>query len=77
MDQAPYVPPVAWGLPFMALLLGIAILPLAAPRFWESNLRKLAVSVLLGLPVLVLYLSHHPQALVHAGTDYASFMILL
>jgi Na+/H+ antiporter NhaD/arsenite permease-like protein len=77
VQHAPYVPAVVWVAPFVALLLGIAILPLTAPRFWESNLRKLVVSAVLGLPVLVLYLNHHPQALVHAGADYVSFMVLL
>jgi Na+/H+ antiporter NhaD/arsenite permease-like protein len=77
VPHASYVPAVVWVAPFVALLLGIAILPLTAPRFWESNLRKLVVSAVLGLPVLVLYLNHHPQALVHAGADYVSFMVLL
>ncbi len=77
MDHAPFVPAVLWVLPFATLLLAIAVLPLAAAHFWDSNLRKLAVSALLGVPVLGLYLSHHPQALVHAGVDYLSFMVLL
>jgi len=72
-----FVPGVAWILPFVLMLLGIAVLPLAAPHFWESNLRKLGVAALLGLPVLVLYLQHNPTALVHAGVDYVSFLILL
>ena len=70
-------PPSPGSLPFAALLLAIAVLPLAAAHFWESNLRKLAVSAVLGLPVLGLYLGHHPQALAHAGLDYLSFMVLL
>ena len=77
MEPASFVPGVVWVGPFAALLLGIAILPLAAPHFWESNLKKLGVSALLGLPVLALYLGHHPSALVHAGADYLSFMVLL
>jgi len=68
---------VVWVAPFAALLLVIAIVPLTAPRFWESNLRKLGVSALLGLPVLVLYLSQGAGALVHAAGDYVSFMVLL
>jgi len=77
MEHAPFVPALVWVAPFVALLLGIAVLPLAAAHFWESNLRKLLVSAVLGLPVLFLYLSHHPAALVHAGIDYLSFMVLL
>jgi Na+/H+ antiporter NhaD/arsenite permease-like protein len=63
--------------PFGVMLLSIAILPLAAPRFWESNARKLGVAALLGLPVLLLYLRHDPSALVHTGRDYLSFIVLL
>ncbi|HEY6548668.1 MAG TPA: sodium:proton antiporter, partial [Vicinamibacteria bacterium] len=77
MEHASFVPAVPWVLPFAALLLAIAVLPLAAAHFWESNLRKLAVSAVLGVPVLGLYLAHHPQALAHAGLDYLSFMVLL
>jgi len=72
-----FVPGVAWILPFVLMLLGIAVLPLATPHFWESNLRKLGVAALLGLPVLVLYAQHNPTALLHAGVDYVSFIILL
>ena len=73
----PFVPSPAWSLPFAAMLLAIAVLPLAAARFWESNLRKLAVAAALALPVLVLYLRAHPAALVHVAGDYASFIVLL
>jgi Na+/H+ antiporter NhaD/arsenite permease-like protein len=77
MERSPFVPALGWVLPFAALLLAIAVLPLVAPRFWESNLRKLAVSALLGLPVLGLYLTRAPSALSHAALDYVSFMVLL
>ena len=72
-----FVPSIAWVAPFVCLLIGIAIFPLLVPHLWESNLHKLAVSVVLGLPVLVLYLQHRPEALLEVGSDYASFMILL
>ncbi len=77
MHDQPFVPALAWALPFVGLLLSIAVLPLAAARFWESNLRKLAVCALLAAPVIVLYLRAWPQALVHAGADYVSFIVLL
>jgi Na+/H+ antiporter NhaD/arsenite permease-like protein len=72
-----FVPAIPWVLPFGALLLCIAVLPLVAPHLWESNLRKLVLSLALALPVLVLYLRENPAALHHAAYDYASFMILL
>jgi Na+/H+ antiporter NhaD/arsenite permease-like protein len=77
MQTPAFVPSLPWAVPFVALLLAIAVLPLAAPHFWESNLRKLAVAAVLGLPVLVLYLRMHPETLVHAALDYVSFIVLL
>lgn len=77
MHAEAFVPSLAWALPFAGLLLSIAVLPLAAPRFWESNLRKLGVAAVLAAPVVVLYLRAHPQALVHAAADYVSFIVLL
>jgi Na+/H+ antiporter NhaD/arsenite permease-like protein len=63
-------------LPFVAMLLAIALLPLAWPHWWEPNRNKLLVSAVLGLPVLLLYLVRGPAALVHTAGDYASFIIL-
>jgi Na+/H+ antiporter NhaD/arsenite permease-like protein len=77
MHTEAFVPSLAWALPFVGLLLSIAILPLAAPHFWESNLRKLGVAALLGAPVLFLYLRARPHALVHTAEDYVSFIVLL
>ena len=77
MHETSFVPGLAWMAPFAAILLAIAVLPLAAPDFWSSNLRKLAVGAVLGLPVLVLYARQDPAALVHAAGDYLSFIILL
>jgi Na+/H+ antiporter NhaD/arsenite permease-like protein len=76
-DLPSFVPALGWIAPFVAMLLCIAILPLAAPHFWESNARKLALSGLLGLPVLVLYARHHPAALLHTAEEYFSFIALL
>jgi len=77
MPTEAFVPAIAWALPFVGLLLAIAILPLAASHFWESNVSKLGVAAVLALPVLVLYLRAHPEALVDAALDYVSFIVLL
>jgi Na+/H+ antiporter NhaD/arsenite permease-like protein len=77
MHGEEFVPSLAWALPFVGLLLAIAVLPLAAPHFWESNLRKLGVAVILGTPVVVLYLRARPEALLDAAADYTSFIVLL
>ncbi|HVO12414.1 MAG TPA: sodium:proton antiporter [Vicinamibacteria bacterium] len=77
MAEEPFVPAAAWAMPFVALLLAIAVLPLAAPRFWASNLRKLAVAAVLALPVLLLYLQRHPAALLGTAGEFVSFVVLL
>jgi Na+/H+ antiporter NhaD/arsenite permease-like protein len=77
MHTEAFVPSLAWALPFVGLLLSIAILPLAAPHFWESNLRKLGIAAVLAAPVVVLYLRSRPESLVHAAADYVSFIVLL
>ena len=69
--------PLYTVLPFLAMLLAIALFPLWLPHWWESNRSKLAVAAVLGAPVLVLYLARQPGALVHMAADYVSFITLL
>jgi Na+/H+ antiporter NhaD/arsenite permease-like protein len=64
-------------LPFIALLLTIAVAPLGAPHWWESNAHKLLVAAALGAPVLVMYLVRNPRALLGMAEDYVSFIVLL
>jgi len=64
-------------LPFVAMLLVIAICPLCAPHWWEPNRHKLIASAVLGLPVVGFYALRRPPALVHAAEDYVSFIVLL
>src|SRR5688572_8443907 len=59
------------------MLLAIAICPLRVPHWWESNRNKFVVGLVLGAPILVLYLVRHPAALVHTAQEYVSFIILL
>ena len=69
--------PVFTVLPFVAMLLAIAICPLWLAHWWESNRNKFVVSAVLGLPILVLYLFRDPGALVGMAGDYVSFILLL
>jgi len=64
-------------LPFGLLLVLIAALPLAAPRFWHPNRNKLLVSALVSLPVLAFLIGHHPAELGQTLANYSSFIILL
>jgi Na+/H+ antiporter NhaD/arsenite permease-like protein len=43
------VPGLAWGLPFLGLLLSIAVLPSLAPRFWERRMGLVALGWSLAL----------------------------
>ena len=70
-------PPVYTVVPFIAMLLAIAICPLWMPHWWESNRNKLLASVVFGLPILALYAVRDPHALVHVALDYVPFIILL
>jgi len=63
---------------FVLLLLCIAILPLACPRFWDSNRNKAIVSAILSLPILILFYHHGDfRPLIHEIREYFSFIILL
>jgi Na+/H+ antiporter NhaD/arsenite permease-like protein len=59
------------------MLLAIAVCPLWAPHWWESNRNKLIVATALGLPVLVLYLVRRPASLLGTAEEYVSFIVLL
>src|SRR5262249_48882575 len=67
--------------PFVLLLLSIALMPLFAGHWWERNRNKAIVAALLSAP-LVLYMiaAHGAQGgyeLFEQTTEYVSFMILL
>jgi len=67
-----------WGvLPFIVLILVIAIFPLAVPNWWEKYLNKTFVSLLLGLPIAILLVVNNPDQLWHTLGEYLSFMILI
>ena len=78
----PEVVPPAWSvIPFAAYLLAIALVPLFAHRFWESNRNKLLVAAVASLPVLVYLLAvephHGPHWLLHSAKEYVAFIVLL
>jgi len=64
-------------LPFALLLLCIAVLPLAAGRWWEHHRNKAILVAVLGLPVALWMGLHQPGAVGHAAHEYASFIVLL
>jgi Na+/H+ antiporter NhaD/arsenite permease-like protein len=67
-----------WTLiPFLGMLLSIAVLPLAIPKWWDSNRNKVILSVVISLPVLFVVLRCNPSLLWHSLLDYFSFLVLL
>lgn len=73
---------VTWWsvLPFVAMLLCIAIAPLvpSLAHHWEKPRTQLGVALLLGLPVVAwVWLSGHPHLVAHAVEEYISFICLL
>jgi Na+/H+ antiporter NhaD/arsenite permease-like protein len=82
--EAPLDLPVWTALPFVLLLLAIAVLPLVAGHFWHRNRNKALVAALLALPVAgyLIYLGpetgqRSTHALVHELEQYLSFILLL
>ncbi len=73
---------LAWYtvLPFAALLLSIAILPLlpSTSLWWEHNRSKLVVAMGLGIPVAVFMIAvEGPLGVVEALIEYSQFIIML
>ncbi len=69
-----------WALiPFVVMLLCIAIGPLVAEHWWENNKNKLIVSLILGIPTAIwLCLNGLSDKLIHQMVfDYVPFIILL
>jgi Na+/H+ antiporter NhaD/arsenite permease-like protein len=69
--------PLVTALPFVGLLLVIALAPLAAPGWWHHNRNKALVVVLVSAPILV-YLGIHAPELLHEKFDeYIGFIVVI
>src|ERR1043165_8441342 len=67
-----------WSIvPFAAMLLAIALLPLRWPHFWERNVNKAIVSGILGAPIALYVGTHEPRLVWHTALEYVSFIALL
>ena len=69
--------PLAWGLPFVFILLSIAILPLAVPRLWGRLGFQAGVAAAAALPVLLLLVPGEFGRLGAVLHEYASFILML
>jgi Na+/H+ antiporter NhaD/arsenite permease-like protein len=69
--------PLAWGLPFVFILLSIAILPLALPRLWGRLGFQAGVAAVAALPVLFLLVPGELPRLASVLHEYSSFILML
>src|SRR6266849_10457840 len=69
--------PLVTALPFVALLLAIALAPLAAPRWWHHNRNKALIALLVSAPILV-YLGINAPELLHENFhEYIGFIVVI
>src|SRR5438128_6112336 len=67
-----------WSLlPFITMLLSIAILAMTVSNWWDSNRNKTILSVIVSLPVLAVVMPCDPNLLMRSLLDYVSFLTLL
>jgi Na+/H+ antiporter NhaD/arsenite permease-like protein len=64
-------------IPFAVMLLGIAVLPLVAHHWWESNRNRGIFAAVVATPMGIYLLLSFPEGLLHSGHEYASFIALL
>ncbi len=71
----------AWSvIPFIGILLSIAIFPLVAPRFWHHHFGKVSLfwALLLAIPFLLAYQGHAVHSILEIYLEeYIPFIILL
>ncbi|GAB1418764.1 sodium:proton antiporter [Bacteroidales bacterium] len=79
MEHSHAVIPLWASLPFLAMLLSIALGPLFFNHWWEENKNKLIVSLALGIPTAILLMSWGlSHELLHQMVfDYIPFIVLL
>ena len=76
-ESSSWDPPLWSTVGFILMLLCIALIPLAAPRFWEKNLNKAVVSLALAIPFGIFIALHDWRALACEIHEYISFIALL
>ncbi len=69
--------PLATALPFVMLLLVIALAPLAAPGWWHDNRNKALIALLVSAPILVYLGIHAPELLHEKFHEYLGFIVVI
>ena len=66
-----------WVIPFVALLVSIAVLPLINKHWWEKNYPLVSFSLGAIVVFYYLFILKNPQSLVQTGHEYFSFIALI
>jgi Na+/H+ antiporter NhaD/arsenite permease-like protein len=74
---ADWDPPLYWVVPFVLMVLSVAVLPIAAHGWWGRNRNRLLVSGLLGVPVVAFAALSAPNRLWNTVEEYIAFVVLL
>ncbi len=69
--------PLVTALPFVALLLVIALAPLIVPKWWHHNRNKALVSLAISAPILLYLGSTAPALLNEKLHEYLSFIVVI
>src|ERR1041385_1885716 len=73
--------PLVTALPFVGLLVAIAVMPLLAPAWWHSNRNTAVIVTLISLPILayfLLVLGEPGRELLHEKFhEYLSFIVVI
>ena len=68
---------LATALPFVVLLLAIALAPLVTPQWWHHNRNKAIVAFVVSLPIAIYLGIVAPSALVEKAHEYFGFIVVI
>jgi Na+/H+ antiporter NhaD/arsenite permease-like protein len=64
-------------LPFVILLVAIALAPLIVQQHWEHHYHKLCIALAGIVCLYYLFVAKEPARVIHAGIDYLTFMVVV
>src|SRR6266487_3616495 len=68
---------LATALPFVVLLLAIALAPLVTPQWWHHNRNKAIVAFVVSVPILIYLGIAAPQVLIEKLHEYFGFIVVI
>ncbi len=68
---------LATALPFVVLLLAIALAPLVTPHWWHYNRNKAIVAFVVSVPILIYLGIAAPQVLIEKLHEYFGFIVVI